>query len=318
LDLQALRTFNILAEVGSFSQAAERLYLTQPAVSKRIAALEQELGVRLFDRIAKHVRLTEAGNILQRRSQDILKEIDDCKREISNLSGTVSGQLTIATSHHIGLHHLPKILRKYAQLYPQVDVDLHFMDSEQAYQLVANGQMELSIVTLPANPINNVRATPLWQDELEIVFCRSHPLMKIMARGKHDTFCLNQTHSLKQTHSLNQTHRQPLLRVLQEHPVILPSVGTYTRDLIEQWFIEINLTPCRGMSTNYLETIKMLVSVGLGWSILPKTMLTNELCSISDNKYRLSRQLGVVRHELRTLSNASKALLSLLKPRLIS
>ena len=306
MDLQALHTFAILAEVGSFSQAAERLYLTQPAVSKRIAALEQELGMRLFDRIARQVQLTEAGNILQRRSQNILKEIDDCKREIANLSGTISGQLTIATSHHIGLHHLPKILRKYAKLYQQVDVDLHFMDSEQANQMVANGQMELGIVTLPARPFKNIQATPLWEDELEIVFCRTHPLMKLLTREKHDDLIGNL--------SDNTQKNQALLRVLQEHPVILPNVGTYTRDLIEQWFAKIKLTPLRGMSTNYLETIKMLVSVGLGWSILPKTMLTSDLYSISDTNYTLSRTLGVVQHESRTLSNASKALLSLLEP----
>jgi len=296
LDLQALRTFLVLANVGSFSQTAERLYLTQPAVSKRIAALEQALGVRLFDRIARRVQLTEAGKILHKRSQNILKEVDDCKMEITNLSGKISGQLTIATSHHIGLHHLPKILRKYTQLYKQVDVELNFMDSEQAYQLVANGQTELGIVTLPAGAINNIQATPLWEDKLEIVFCQTHPLMKMMETEK-----LN-----------NIRNHQALMSILQEHPVILPNVGTTTRDLIEQWFVKINLTPIKVMSTNYLETIKMLVSVGLGWSILPKSMLTNELYSISDENYGLSRVLGVVQHDSRTLSNASKALLSLL------
>ncbi len=298
MEFHALRTFAVLAEVGSFSRAAEQLYLTQPAVSKRIAALEHELGVKLFDRIAKRVKLTEAGNLLQKKSQNILQQIQDCKREINDLSGNTSGQLSIATSHHIGLHHLPNILRQYAQLYRQVEVDLHFMDSEQAYQMVADGQIELGIITLPPKPFKNVRAIPLWEDTLQIAFSQTHPLRELISTESPDEIGYN----------------QKLLSALQEHPVILPSIGTYTRELIEQWFMEMDLTPIKGMSTNYLETIKMLVSVGLGWSILPSSMLTNDLYSISDKNATLSRTLGVVQHEYRTLSNASKALLSLLKP----
>nr|P96194.1 RecName: Full=Uncharacterized HTH-type transcriptional regulator in ibpB-leuC intergenic region [Azotobacter vinelandii]CAA72148.1 CynR protein [Azotobacter vinelandii] len=107
MDLASLNAFIAVAETGSFSEAGERLHLTQPAVSKRIAALEQQLQVRLFDRLGREVRLTEAGRALLPRAYRILSVLEDTRRALNNLNGDVSGRLTLATSHHIGLHRLP-------------------------------------------------------------------------------------------------------------------------------------------------------------------------------------------------------------------
>lgn len=107
MDLANLNAFIAIAETGSFSEAGERLHLTQPAVSKRIAGLEQQLGVRLFDRLGREIGLTQAGRALLPRAYQILNVLDDTRRALTNLSGEVSGRLTLATSHHIGLHRLP-------------------------------------------------------------------------------------------------------------------------------------------------------------------------------------------------------------------
>ncbi len=106
MDLANLSAFIAIAETGSFSGAADRLFLTQPAISKRIAGLEQQLGVRLFDRLGREVTLTEAGRALLPRAYQILNVLDDTRRALTNLTGAVSGRLTLATSHHIGLHRL--------------------------------------------------------------------------------------------------------------------------------------------------------------------------------------------------------------------
>lgn len=111
MDLANLNAFIAIAETGSFSEAGERLHLTQPAVSKRIAGLEQQLGVRLFDRLGREIGLTQAGRALLPRAYQILNVLDDTRRALTNLSGEVSGRLTLATSHHIGLHRLPALLR---------------------------------------------------------------------------------------------------------------------------------------------------------------------------------------------------------------
>lgn len=107
MDLANLNAFIAIAETGSFSGAGERLHLTQPAISKRIAGLEQQLKVRLFDRLGREVSLTEAGRALLPRAYQILNVLDDTRRALTNLTGEVSGRLTLATSHHIGLHRLP-------------------------------------------------------------------------------------------------------------------------------------------------------------------------------------------------------------------
>ncbi|HBK49428.1 MAG TPA: LysR family transcriptional regulator, partial [Pseudomonas sp.] len=133
MDLANLSAFIAIAETGSFSGAAERLFLTQPAISKRIAGLEQQLDVRLFDRLGREVTLTEAGRALLPRAYQILNVLDDTRRALTNLTGAVSGRLTLATSHHIGLHRLPPLLRVFTRQYPAVALDIQFMDSEQAY-----------------------------------------------------------------------------------------------------------------------------------------------------------------------------------------
>ncbi len=282
MDTANLKTFIAAAELASFSHAAERLYLTQPAVSKRISALETELGARLFDRIGRRVSLTEAGRMLLPRAHRILAEIDDSRRQITNLSGEVGGRLSIGTSHHIGLHRLPPVLRAYTRAWPQVELDLRFMDSEAACRAVQTGQLELGIVTLPLTPLNDLDSQRIWNDPLRIVAGREHPLA---------------------------AERRISPAQLTAHAAILPAHGTYTRALLEQAMGAEAGALHVSMTTNYLETIKMLVSVGLGWSVLPQTMLSDELRALDIPALPLTRQLGVVHHRQRTLSNAARAML---------
>ncbi|BBI62424.1 hypothetical protein HSBAA_37300 [Vreelandella sulfidaeris] len=157
MDTQSLQAFLAVAETQSFSRAAEQLYLTQPAVSKRIATLESQVGARLFDRIGRRIALTEAGNVLLPQARHILFTVEDSRRALANLSGQVGGKLTLATSHHIGLHRLPPLLKQYTQRHPEVELDLHFLDSELAYQGVLDGTLEMAVVTLAPTLMSSYR-----------------------------------------------------------------------------------------------------------------------------------------------------------------
>jgi DNA-binding transcriptional LysR family regulator len=286
MDTATLRAFLTVAKSQSFSQAATQLHLTQPAVSKRIAALEAELKTRLFDRVGKKVSLTEAGRALLPRAQHILDEVADSRRMLSNLTGRVSGKLSIGTSHHIGLHRLPPVLRAFTAKYPDVELDLRFMDSEAACAAVARGELELGIVTLPLEPDDKLVATPVWDDPLAIIVAPHHPLAKL------------------------KTVRPAQLA---EHPAILPGKGTYTREILERAFAPFDIPVPAKMSTNYLETIKMLVQIGLGWSVLPLSMVHGkELRVLKLPGVKLERTLGIVRHRARTLSNAARAMVGLM------
>jgi len=282
MDIAALQAFLAVAETGSFSRAAERIFLTQPAISKRIAALETSLGTRLFDRIGRTVQLTPAGQALLTRSRAILRELDDVKRSITNLAGTITGELSLATSHHIGLHRLPGPLKQFHETYPGVRLDLRFMDSEKACRAVAQGEIELAIVTLPPVVSAPLQSINIWDDPLDIVVSRTHPLA-------------------------GATPASP--KVLLDYPAILPGPGTYTREIILKalgpWREKITVD----MATNYLEVLKMLAAIGLGWSALPRTMIDESLSVVQIRKMKIERRLGIVTHAARTLSNAAQAMM---------
>ncbi len=286
MDIASLQAFITIAEYGSFSLAADHLHLTQPAVSKRIATLEDELKARLFDRLGRIVRLTEAGNLLLPRAQRILAEVDDSRRALRNLSGAVTGSLTLATSHHIGLHRLPPVLRTFTSRYPQVRLDMRFMDSEIACEEVLRGQVELAIVTLPPEADPPLIVLPLWVDNLIVTASHTHPLAQLSSVTPQR---------------------------LKDYSAILPGEATFTRRIIEQALNRIGVEIPVAFATNYLETIKMMVAVGLGWSMLPRTMLDGELAEIPVAGLHLERTLGVMRHTGHTLSNAAGALLAILQ-----
>lgn len=287
MDTQNLKAFLLVAETGSFSTAAEKLHLTQPAVSKRVAALEAQLNAMLFDRIGKSVSLTEAGRALLPHAQAISRDIENAQRSISELSGVIAGKLSLATSHHIGLHRLPDVLRQFSNTYPQVELDIEFMDSEKAYELIMRGKVELAVVTLAPVIDSSFHAASIWPDPLHIAIADSHPL------ANHQTVELQQ---------------------LSEYPAILPDLNTYTGRIVKGLFQQHQLNLNISMSTNYLETIKMMVAIGLGWSILPAAMLEEApLLSIPLQEIQLERQLGYVYHRSRSLSNAARAFIKQLE-----
>ncbi|MFR0674434.1 LysR family transcriptional regulator [Enterobacterales bacterium AW_CKDN230030176-1A_HGKHYDSX7] len=285
MDLATLGAFIAIAETGSFSGAAQRLFLTQPAISKRVANLEQQLDTRLFDRLGREVTLTEAGRALLPRAYQILNVLDDTRRALTNLSGEVGGRLTLATSHHIGLHRLPPVLRAFTRQYPQVALDIQFLDSEAAYDEVLHGRAEIAVITLAPEPHALIRATPVWRDWLDFVASPEHPLAN---------------------------DRTVSLADVARHPAVFPGGNTFTHHIVHRLFESQGLTPNIAMSTNYLETIKMMVSIGLAWSVLPRTMLDEQVASIALPGIELSRQLGYILHTERTLSNAARAFMALL------
>ncbi|WP_416137129.1 LysR family transcriptional regulator [Halomonas sp. HK25] len=286
MDTQSLQAFLAVAESGSFSRAAEQLHLTQPAVSKRIAVLETQIDARLFDRIGRGISLTEAGRVLLPRARQILVMMDDSRRALGNLEGSVAGSLTLATSHHIGLHRLPPLLKAYTRAHPEVRLDLHFLDSEEAYQGVLDGTLEIAVVTLAPHPDPQLEVVPVWVDRLGFVCAPDHPLA---ARGRL------------------------VLHELCEHDAVLPGPLTFTRGLIEARFAAAGLRLPVALSTNYLETLKMMTSIGLGWSLLPERLVAGDLHELTIDHPPIHRPLGYLVHRSRTLSNAARAMLELLE-----
>ena len=284
MDNQNLSAFIIVAENKSFSEAAYVLDVTQSTISKRIALLESQVGKKLFDRIARRVALTEAGQELLPRARRILKEYANALQAINDLSGNVSGILRLAISHHLGLHRLPDLLKIFSKTYPDVVLDIEFMDSEKAYERIMQAKSEIGIITLGSEIHPNIHKKEIWDDPLKFVCSEDHALSKLL---------------------------DPELEDLANFPVILPGLNTYTGRIVQNIFQYRQISLVTPMSTNYLETISKMVEIGLGWSVLPET-LTKNLHSLSVNHTSIKRQLGYIYHTKHTLSNAGVAFLSLL------
>ena len=281
METQNLSAFLLVAETGSFSLAAEKLHLTQPAVSKRVALLEEQLGTELFDRIGRVISLTEAGRALLPHAKAVQQQLAQAERSVRDLAGDVAGQLRLATSHHIGLHRLPPVLSSFSRAYPAVQIDIDFMDSEQAYDLILQGKAELAVVTLAPTEEPSVITLPIWQDPLDVMIARDHELL--------------------------QTGSRPDLAAMSEHPAILPGLNTYTGQIIKRLFDEHGLQLQVSLATNYLETIRMMASVGLGWTILPRSMGDETLATLEVKGVNIERTLGLVYHRGRSLSRAAHA-----------
>ncbi len=285
MDLANLAAFVAVAEHGGFSAAAEQLHLTQPAVSKRIAQLEGQLEARLFDRIGRQVLPTEAGQLLLPRARALLAEAEAARLALRDLDGDVGGSLRLISSHHIGLHRLPPLLRRFIARHPQVALELQFMDSEQAWNEVLHARAELALTTLgPATP--PLQATKVWDDPLCFVAAPTHPLAQ---------------------------RRKLTLADLAKHPAVLPEPHTFTHRIVADAFRHQALPLQLRMTSNSMETLKMLTSVGLAWGVLPNTMLDRSLHVLPVAGARLSRQLGCITHAGRTPSRAARAFIDLLR-----
>ncbi|MGB2105881.1 MAG: LysR family transcriptional regulator [Porticoccaceae bacterium] len=285
MDNQSLKAFVTVAESGSFSLAAEQLHLTQSAVSKRIASLEHQAGKKLFDRIARQVSLTEAGQALLPRAQHILQEYAAAVQAINDLSGIANGTLHLAISHHLGLHRLPPTLKAFARKYPEVHLNIEFMDSEKAYEQVLQGKSEVAVITLALEKHPNIFKQKIWHDPLQFICAPDHALAKI---------------------------DKPSLEDLAQYPVILPGINTYTGRIIQNLFESQGIPLKAPMSTNYLETISTMVEIGLGWSMLPETLIKQLHVMPSDHR-QVSRELGYIHHTKRSLSNAAVAFIKMLE-----
>lgn len=286
MDSQQLSAFLAVASQQSFSLAAESLFITQSAVSKRISLLEQQLGTPLFDRHNRSVSLTEAGRQLLPKAKRILELMSDTELELANLSGKVHGTLSLATSHHIGLHRLPPVLKAFVLQFPDAQLNLEFRESERAYLLVKQRQVELALSTLDNLPSPELSQYPLWTDAMQCVCAKHHPLTKISRLSLAD---------------------------LANTTAVLPEKNTITYQLVEEQFQTHGLTLNAPMPTNYLETIKMMVSVGLGWSVLPTSMIDDQITRLQWPGAPMYRELGVIHLKHRTLSNGAQEFLKLLK-----
>lgn len=171
----------LLAETGSFSLAAEKLGISQPALSKQIMALEKELGVLLFDRGANPLALTAAGEYFVREAKALLYKEGQIRKTIAQFRAGEKGQLIIGTTYFRSAYLLPGIVKKVREKFPGVRVRLVEMGSPLLRKEVADGKFDFAIVNLPVDEAS-LEAIPMEPDRLVLVvpeeLAESHPVLK--------------------------------------------------------------------------------------------------------------------------------------------
>lgn len=173
MDLDQLRYFLCVAERQSFTRAAQTLAISQPALSRSIQKLEQELGQPVFERQTRAVALTEAGLLLQARAQQVLTILEDTKAEITD--DGVSGRVRVGAIPTIAPYYLPEVLRKFARDFPKATVLVQENTTEVLLKACTQGEIDLAILALPV-AARYLEVEELFEEELLLVLPPGHPL----------------------------------------------------------------------------------------------------------------------------------------------
>ena len=243
MELRLLRTFQAVADAGSFTRAAARIHLTQAAVSVHIRQLEEEIGSPLFLRVNKKLYLTEAGRALLVHAETILHAHDEAKAALAGLGQASRGRLRIGvTSTTFTLQPLPEILSEIKRRFALLDLTVVGGTSERIVEQILVGHLDVGIVSLP------VEASDLTTETL-----RSDRLAAVM----------NPTHRLAGEKSVT-------VERLAAEPLILSEHGGNTRRLLDLFFEKHHLEPTIIMELQRTEAIIKMVELGFGVTILPQ------------------------------------------------
>ena len=163
-----LKVFRTVAEHLNFRIAAEHLFLTQPAVTLQIKALEDELGVRLFDRAANRVSLTPQGSLLLGYAKKIAALVSEAEQELGGEDGKVSGELSLGVSTTIAQYILPRLLGSFLDEHARVEFSLHSGNTSEIVQLLLDNKLSVGLIEGPARD-RGIRTEPFMQDELVLI-----------------------------------------------------------------------------------------------------------------------------------------------------
>jgi DNA-binding transcriptional LysR family regulator len=288
LNLNHLHTFAHVIRHGSFSAAAERLGLTQPAVSLHIRLLEQRLNLRLVERVGKRIKPTSAGSTLLEHIGRIDAVVEDALLDLSSHAQGVAGQVAIGTGATACIHLLPPILQTLRRQFPALDVRVSTGNTDGILRAVEENRLDLALVTLPAAG-RSLSVTPLMDDEFVAIFSAEHPPLLPLVTADS----------------------------LLDLPLVVFEAGSSTRLLIDEWYLQAGLRIKPVMELGSIEAIKEMVAAGLGYSIVPRM-------SVASNHHRrglqvrpltppLSRTLGIVLRQDKPVSKALRQVLDALQ-----
>src|SRR5919198_6595012 len=176
MKLRQLRYLVALAEERSFTRAAGKVLVAQPALSQQIAKLEAEVGLPLVDRTTRRVAMTEAGDRLVEHARRVLKQVDVAREDLADLAGLRGGRLTIGASQTVGALNLSGLLAEFYRRHPAVDLSVREDLSVNLARALQADELDLAFVTLAENRAEGLELEVLSREELVAVLPEDHPL----------------------------------------------------------------------------------------------------------------------------------------------
>lgn len=249
MQLAHLAVFHAVAQAGSVSGGAERLMVSQPAVSKQLKALERALGARLFDRVPKGVRPTEAGRVLADYARQVFALTSEASQALDALRGLRRGTLTIGASTTIGAYLLPDALVRFRAAYPGVLVRLEVANSGVIAQQLLAGAIDLGLVEGTPDAAA-FEATVFYDDPLVAIAGPSHPLGR---------------------------RRSVTAKALCDEPFVDREPGSGTGAIVTRALAARGLSVTRAMALGSTEAIKRVVAAGAGVAIVSRLAIGPEL-----------------------------------------
>ena len=248
MEISQPEAFLMAEEQGSFRRAAETLHLSQPSLSARVHALEEDLGVPLFHRMGRGVRLTEMGKALLPYIERAMEALRQGRDVIENARHASGGVLNMASARNIGTYTLPAILEQFRRQYPSINVHISIGRSADVLQMVLDEEVQLGLARALNHP--DIVTIHLYDEDICLATSPDHPFAK---RGEA---------------SIYEVAREPLILYDRESSYFV---------LINQVCRAAGISPRVEMTLDSIEATKHLVELGMGISFLPRSGVRHEL-----------------------------------------
>jgi len=249
MDLRQLEILQAIAETGSFTACGRKLHVSQSAISRQIALLEDELGEPLFLRVGRQVRMTPAAEALVKLGQRVFLDVRDTVDSITDRTRELRGTLRLSGGMTVCLYIFPTLVKQLKRSHPKLDVRMMVATAGRSVEEIRAGHVDAGLLTLPVEEADLV-TLPVLREELLLVAMPQHPLAKRKRITAQD---------------------------LAGEPFVLFEAGSGTRRVIDRFFLSENIEPNIVMDTENVEIIKAMVKEGLGLGIVPYMAVAREV-----------------------------------------
>ncbi len=249
MDVRQLEMFRAVAEESTFTRAAERLHVSQSAVSRQLQLLEEELGTLLLHRTGRGVTLTSPGQLLLTTANRINRDMQEVVSQISQTQQLQRGVLKLGAGMTVCLYILPKLLKKFRAMYKNLDLRVAAGTADEILRMLRSNELDLALLTLPI-VASDLEIKPVLKEEMVVVTARGHALTR---------------------------ERRIDPRSLGRHPMVLFESGSNTRHVLDEFFLEQQIPINVVMETENVEIIKAMIAHGLGVTVIPYAAIAGEM-----------------------------------------